>query len=89
MILVRFARSARAQPISEETSGPYVAGCKVLPLKRSGSFRQSPQQPPIPEQSPSQKAARWELLGSVLELRQHFETFLCAARQHELFVQKF
>src|ERR1700720_4947599 len=29
-----------------------------------------------------------ELLARVLELRQHFETFFCAARQHELFVDK-
>src|SRR6202043_2632104 len=30
-----------------------------------------------------------ELLAGILELRQHPKTFFCAARQHELFVDKF
>src|SRR5580693_8382847 len=29
-----------------------------------------------------------ELLARILELRQHFEAFFCAARQHEFFVDK-
>jgi hypothetical protein len=38
--------------------------------------------------SPGQASPR-ELLARVLEFRQHFETFFCAAWQHKLFVDKF